>query len=70
MLELLIWVALGGLIGFVYGVFSCADTNRTALIRNNAMHVGLCAAIAALGTGLLFLLIAFFLERPSSFSPR
>ncbi len=62
------WVALGGLIGFAYGIFNCADLNRASPIRNHAMHVGLCAATAAVGTGLLFLLLGFFLERPSPFS--
>lgn len=68
MWELLKWVAVGVLVGSLVGARECASMKRAMPNFDNAMHIGICAAIAGFGTALLFLIFGLLLGGQSPFA--
>jgi hypothetical protein len=58
MLELLLWILGGALVGSLVGVYRCADISRALPRFGHAGHIGICVVVGAVAGALLFLGLA------------
>ncbi len=68
MLELLLWMGVGALVGSLVGTIRCSDITRALPKFGHAAHISICVIVGALAGSLLFFGLARFFYGLNPFS--